>query len=224
MLSGALIKLPDDLDIKKLDGVKWEREHRGRQLTSVIQFQESFSAGEETAAKALVIHQSPGREAIIDDSGGKYSITYIDSVDTTWANIFVVPGFVVVDSLENRAFVREIINRGLKLTNPAHEVALDTAKMAQDHVDQWIRGFSGRLGRVDRGTVFGEGVEQDSIFGPELGRSTSKIVGWTSNFFGSPVKVRVSPRGSVTLWAFPPPELLLRFIRVEILPYMISLP
>jgi hypothetical protein len=179
--------------------------------------------GDSYGQSALAIHQSPGREPIIDDSTGKYRISYLDTVDTVWANIYVVPRFVVVDSLENRAFVRDIINRGLKLANPAHDVVLNTHQMAIDHEGQWVRSFSERRGRVDRGTVFGEGVEQDAVFGPELGRSKSKTVGWITSFFGSPVKVKVSPRGAVSIWSWPPIDLFLRFLEKEILPYIISL-
>lgn len=220
MLSGALIKLPDDLEIERLDGINWEREEYGLSLRSLIQFQEP---GDTTAQAALAIHQYVGREAtLLEEEDGRFSILHHDTVMTIWAYIYVVRGFVVADRLENRVFVQQIINKGLNLSDGAHGVYLDTARMARDHADQWVRGFSDRLGRVDRGTVFGEGVERDSVFGPELGRSTSKSVGWTTNFFGAPSKVRVSPRGSVTVWANPPIKHFLRFLRMEILPYIIS--
>lgn len=224
MLSGALIRIPEDLDVERLDGVIWEREDREQTLRSLIQFHERsiLVDGNTTAEAALAIHQEIGIEPTLVEEEGRYSIMHHDTVVTTWAYIYVVPSLVVVDKLGNRGFVRQIINNGLNLS--AHNIYLDTARMARDHANQWVRGFSDRLGRVDRGTVFGEGVEQDSVFGPELGRSTSKSVGWITNFFGSLAKVRVSPKGSVTLWASPPIGLFIRFLRTAILPYVIALP
>lgn len=225
MLSGALLRIPDDLDIERLNGVNWEREENDLTLRSVIQFQERpiVVDRDTTAEVALAIHQEIKREPALIEENGRYSILHHDTVATRWAYIHVLHGLVVVDKLENRSFVRQTINNGLNLSTRAHDVLLDTARMTIDHADQWVRGFSERRGRVDRGTVYGEGVEQDSVFGPELNRSTSKAVGWTTNFFGSPVKVRVSPRGSVTAWAWPPMELFLRFLRMQILPYIIAL-
>jgi len=156
MFSGALIRLPEEIDINRLDGLRWERRQGGQDLKSVMQFQGSIiRSGDIEAKEALAIHESPGKQAIIDESEGKYKISYIDVVNTVWANIYVVPGFVVVDSLENRSFVRDIINKGLNPPKRAHDVVLNTAKMAEDHAGQWVRSFAERRGRVDRGTVFG---------------------------------------------------------------------
>ena len=225
MLSGALIRIPDDLEIERLDGVIWQREENDLALKSVIQFREPIVVDRDTTAQAaLAVHQEIGMEpALIQEEDGRYRVMHHDTVMTKWAYVYIVHGFVVADRLANRGFVVQIINKGMNLSVGAHTVSLDTARMAQDHANQWVRGFSDRLGRVDRGTVFGEGVEQDSVFGPELGRSRSKSVGWITNFFGSPVKVRVSPRGSVILWSDVPEGLFLRFLRMRILPYVIAL-
>lgn len=224
MLSGALVKLPEDLEINKLDGVVWRREERGQTLKSIIQFQgQPIKTRDITAQLAIAIHEKIVKRPILEEVDGKFSLSQIDVIEPSWANIYIVPGFVVVDSKDSRPFVRDIINKGLRLSPRAHDVFLNVAKMAQDHEGQWIRSFSDRRGRVDKGTVFGEGVEQDAVFGPELGRARSRTVGWITNFFGSPVKVRVSEGGSVTVWAWPPIELFLKFIKMEILPYMISL-
>lgn len=231
MLSGALIKIPEDFDIQRLSGTNWSRASGDLTLQSVIQFNERTITMDTRirAQIALAIHQYVKIEpSLIQETDGRYTIIDHDVIKTTWSNIYVVQGFVVVDRLENRSFVIQIINKGLangsNLGIAAHDIYLDTARMVANHPDQWIRGFSDRMGRVDRGTVFGEGVERDSVFGPELARASKKSVGWITNFFGSPNKVKVSPSGSVILWANPPIDGFLRFLRMEILPYIIALP
>lgn len=225
MISGALMQIPENFDIEILDEVRWERIERGLPIRSVIQLQGQFLVENGVAAReGLAIHQEIKRVPELHVEGGRYSITYVDNIQTNFSVIYALPGLIVTDKLKNREFVRDTINKGLREANLAQYVLLDTSQMAMDHRDQWIRGFADRRGRVDRGTVYGYGVEQDSVFGPELRKSSSKSVGWTTGFFGSLDKLRVSPRGSVTLWANPPIELFLRFLRYEILPYVIALP
>ena len=227
MLSGALLRIPDDLEIERLNGDTWKREENNETLTSVIQFQERpiFVDSDTTVETALAIHQEITIEPTLVRENGRYEIVYNDTVKTKWAHIYVCPGHVVVDRLGNRGFVGQIFNRGtVNLSARAYNVYLDTARIARDHANQWVRGFSERRGRVDRGTVYGEGVEQDSVFGPELDRSEKKSIGWATNFFGTPVKVRVSPSGSIVVLANPPEGLFLRFLKMQIFPYIIAQP
>lgn len=226
MLSGAIIKLPDDLDINQLNGLVWEREHNDNTLKSIIQFEGApLKISNMTVHQALAIHEHVIQQPIMDENNGRYSINYQEVVTPYWANCFFSSGLAIVDRLNHRPFVIDIINHGFnnngrRLVVPAHEVAIDTARMSNDHRDQWIRAFSERAGRVDKGTVYGDGVEQDTVFGPELGHANCRSVGWITEAFGDPVKVRVSPKGSVTVMTDLTPEVFLRFIRLEILPYV----
>jgi hypothetical protein len=224
MLSGAIIRLPDGFDIERLNGLRWDREEQGQTLKSIIQFKEMIPRSADPHIKwMLVIHETLGKTPVVDENNGVYSISYMDTTMPSWAYAYAVPDFIIVDKLENRDFVREIINKGLRLTDPVRTIILNTRQMSIDYHGQWIRGFADRRGRVQRGTVFGESVEQDDVFAPELERSTSKSVGWITNVFGEPVKVRVSPRGAVSVWGWPPIGSFLNFIRNEVLPYIISL-
>lgn len=223
MLSGALINLPSGFGEKEEIGhAKWEREEEETQLKSVIQLiDQPMLQGTSDIKSALAIHEYLAKEpGLTSDEEGKYSIDYESTKRIVWANIYILKDVVVVDSMANRVFVRNIINSGLGLpVNTISDMTLDTAKMAQDHAEQWVRSFSDRQGKVDRGVIYGDGVETDSVFGPELDRSKSESVGWTTDFFGSPIKVRVSPRGSVTVLSWPEPSRFLKFIEQEILPY-----
>jgi hypothetical protein len=225
VLSGALLGIPEGFEIERLDSLSWNREERGLELRSVVQLERETLLVERgvPAKKALVIHQDVGNMPEIEERDGRYAITFVGYVRTKYSYIYVLPRLIVVDNLASRKFVRETINKGLR-ANLAYNITLDTARMARDHRQQWVRKFSGRTGRVDTGTLYGDGVEEDTVFGPELDRSNTKTVGWTSHSFGTLGKVKVSPKGSVTLWQNPPMELFLRFLRREILPYAIALP
>lgn len=220
MISGTMIVIPLDSSLSKLEGLLWEREEEGYDLKSLIQFERHFNVENGVLAiEALAIHQGIKIIPVLREVVGRYHVAFDKSVRTDFSSIYILPGLVVVDNLKNRRFVSEIINHGLE-GDFAQNISLDTARMANDHRDQWARRFSNRIGRVVKGTLFGDGVEQDSVFGPEFNRSRTGSIGWYTTSFGSYDKVKVSPRGSVQLWANPPIELFLRFIRSEILPYV----
>lgn len=222
MRSGAIMVIPADFGTLGLDGLLWDREEEGFNLKSLIQFERHFDL--ETgirADEAMAFHQEIKSSPDLQEEAGKYSISSEYEVITTFASLHILPGLVIVDTLGHRKFVRQIINQGLGQINFAHEITLDTPRIAIDHRDQWGRGFTGRVGRVQKGKLYGDSVEQDPIFGPEFDRSKTESVGWYTTFFGSHNKVMVSPKGSVQVWANPPIELFLKFLRMIILPYKV---
>ncbi len=222
MRSGAILVIPEDFSTLSIDGLLWEREEEGFDLKSLIQFERHFDF--ETgirADEAIAIHQEIRSMPALREIAGRYTVQSDYNVITNFAFIHILSGFIVVDKLLSRKFVSQIINHGLGRRNFAEHVTLDTQRIANDHRDQWVRRFKDRTGRVNKGSLYGDGVERDSVFGPELIRSTTGSIGWFTNHFGSNDKVMVSPKGSVTVWANPPIHMFLKFIRDEILPYLI---
>jgi hypothetical protein len=231
VISGALIYLPESISIDALRGLKWERTESDIQVTSVIEFKERIVDEGLEAWTGIAYHQYAASEASLVEEGGHYKVEFHNVPKTLSADIIVASArlpsgmsdpFIIVDNLDNRYFVTEIVKKGLDLPpNTVNEVRLNTSRLAGLHTEQWVRGFTDRAGRVDRGVVFGEGIEQDDVFGPEFERSTSQLVGWTTTFFGPPTKVRVSPRGSVLVWSWPSADQFLRFIVREIIPHVV---
>jgi hypothetical protein len=52
MLSGALIRIPDDLEIEKLDKCRWDRNVRGTDLKSVVQLEGPVLRSGDIVARA----------------------------------------------------------------------------------------------------------------------------------------------------------------------------
>lgn len=225
MLHAALIRLPDGLDVADLNGYIWERTQNNTTLRSIIQFEGvPIRAADRTAFQALAIHERIIQQPVMRQEGGRYTIGFADAVAPSWATCYLLPNLAIVSKLSHRPFVVDIVNHGsnghnARLVVPAKEVAINTARMSADHPDQWIRAFHDRAGRIEKGTVYGEGVEQDAVFGQELEHSNCGSLGWVTDAFGNPVKVRVSPKGSITLMTDIPIDVFLRFIVLEILPY-----
>jgi hypothetical protein len=224
MQSGALIQLEEDFDVEKLDKCRWDRTYSKHKLKGVIQFEgNNLRIGDLNVKPATALYERLVQLPVIEEINGVYRVIYKDSVRADSARVFIAKGLALVDSLGNRPFVRDIINKSQKRAHLASDVTLNTYKLSKDHEDQWTYGFSDRMGRVQKGIVYGNAVEKDSVFGPEFENCSSRSVGWNTDFFGAPVKVRVSPRGSVTIMTIVPPEVFLNFIRKEIVPYIISL-
>ena len=181
--------------------------------------------GSAAARVGLVIDQRLFSEKRLVVRDGKYiPITSDDAVKTDWAYVYFAPPLAVVDTLDHVPIVIETVEKGLNLQrNAVKRVFLDTDRIRSDHPEQWVRGFVGRKGHVQKGRVYGEAIEQDLVFEEALSTSKSKEAGWPTHFFGGSVKVRVTYSGCVTIHANPQPSQFLRFIRREILPYEIPI-
>ena len=148
MLHGALIRLPDALNVESLNGLVWERRQNDSTLKSIIQFEGvPFQVADRTAHQSLAIHEHVVQQPVMTDNNGRFSINFEDAIAPSWATCFIMPGIAVVSKLSHRPFIIDIINHGSnhnwqRLVVPAKEIAINTARMSADHPDQWIRAFS----------------------------------------------------------------------------------
>lgn len=231
MRAGALLRLDLEIPVARLDGLKWIRREGEHNLTSVIQFGEEVALDENRAQRASVIHQYVSVDSTLIHANGAYSIGLNSIVRTYQSSIHIlIEGFqpdqcryVVVDRLENRDPLSEVIRQGLRISgDKARPVSLDTERASRDHPRQWVHAYAKRRGRSDRGIVFGTDVRNDPEVGAVLqGEREVGSVGWTTSAFGDPTKVRIGPSGSVLVLANPDDDEFLDFIVSEVLPYVV---
>jgi hypothetical protein len=231
MRAGALLRLDRDVPIAQLDGLRWIRREGEHNLTSVIQFGDEVALDENRAQIASVIHQYVGDESTLTHANGVYSVRSTSVVRTYQSDIHVLlEGFqpdhcryVVVDRVENRQPLFDVITKGLRITeDKAGPVSLNTIQASADHPRQWVHAYSRRRGRSDRGVVFGTDVKSDPEVGAVLqGEREIGSIGWTTSAFGDPTKVRIGPSGSVLVLANPDDDEFLEFIVHEVLPYVV---
>jgi hypothetical protein len=211
----------------KLDRLLWNRSEGHFKLRSVIQYnQNSLSVGGRTIKTALAIHEHvESHFRVNEEDDGTYSLVPEKRKATNWAHLHITPSYIVVDKKNSRAFVRDIISKGLKLpVNTPSFLALDTKKIAGDHKNHWTRAFAERIGRVNEGVVYGDAVEQDAEIGPVLASAKVNTVGITTNYFGNPLKVRVSSNGVITLLGKNTYEEFIDYLESEIMSYMMKIP
>jgi hypothetical protein len=224
MLSGALVGIADDFDLPKKPK-PWERVENGTPLKSVLQLKDRINLKDGgTAQEILAIHEHMSNKPQMVEKDGQYSIVYQDKKEVSYAKNYLCDGFLMTDTLMTRTYVRQLINRSVEPHRDiAWNISLDVRKARKDHPDNWMTGFRGRKGNVDHGIVYGKNVAKDMVFGKELERAQSPTVGWETDYFGAPMNVKVTDKGSVIIWAFPPIQIAIEFIQQEIMRYAINL-
>lgn len=202
----------------------WERVEDGIPLKSVLQPKDNIRIKGGIAQEILAIHEYVSKKPTLVEKDGQYSVVHQDKKEVSYATSYLSKGFLMTDTLATRTFVRQLIDRSLEPHGDfAWNVSLDVKEARKDHPANWMTGFRGRKGNVDHGTLFGKDVGKDIVFGKELEKTQSPTVGWETNFFGTPMNVQVTERGSVKVWAFPPVQLVIEFIQQEIMRYAVHL-
>lgn len=202
---------------------KDKREKKDLNLKTIFQVGNNIRDSTSVLSKeVLVAHDGIVSENYIrPDTNGTLIQAKRDVVKTLYSRVYVCPSFAVVDKKENVHFVRDALRRALDIQKDTiYPAYLDMKRIVDDHPEQWVRGFTDRKGHVQRGTVYGAGVEKDVVYGDDFDRSRSKSVGWETDFFGPPVKIRVSQSpvgGTVMVFTEPSAADLLQFIETEIL-------
>lgn len=225
MVSGSIILKNSNIDNDSLKSLKWEREEDERIVKDVIQINDSkFKFGtNDYASSALGIHEYVGLNEQLVESDGIYSVESSKIVKVKWARLLLTDTFVVVDKKSNRPFVREIITNGLGLgKTELTDLVLNTKQISDSKNNQWIRCFENRRGKVNRGRIYGDGIEKDPTFKPILEKSNTNATGYPTKFFGEETKVKITPDGSVTIYDDVGHSDFLKFIQKEVLPYKIS--
>ncbi|MGI0045843.1 MAG: hypothetical protein ACREBB_01455 [Nitrosotalea sp.] len=226
MTSGSIIMIPSSVDVNSLDDLTWKRQQGSFTLKSRIQFgSREFTINGHKASEALVIHEYIGiRDELNEIGSEEFSLEPEEAIIRKGAKIWVTPKYLVVDRQEYKPFVKQIINKGLGLAeNTVYYLLLDTQRMGKQYPDHWARCFSDREGRVDRGTVYGTKINKDTVFARELNDATAKSIGVSTNYFGNPANIRVSASGAITIYKDVEPNIFLKFIESQVLPYQIKL-
>lgn len=226
MTSGSLIMIPSSVDVENFDDLVWEREQGAFKLRSKFQYgSNEFTINGHKARDALIIHEYVGIKEELNEIGSdEFALEPEEVIIRKGAKLLVTPKYIVVDRQENKPFVKTVINKGLNLAeNTVYYLELDTQRMGKNYPDHWARCFADRNGRVDRGTVYGTKINKDTIFARELAGATAKSIGVTTSYFGSPVNMRISASGSITIHKDIEPPVFLKFIENQILPYQIKL-
>jgi hypothetical protein len=200
---------PNGVTIDEGDEIVWRRSEKGAddlevELTSVMQFESgTINLGKKrTLRKALFIDEYFGLLRSLKRVDDKYAISSNRIKQVRWCEAWIADKYVLVTGRKsNRSIAIKILNNGFKRSEqPFEGLILDTKRMSELESNQWSRSFQDRNERIERGIVYGDGVEKDSIFGKELKNSTARTVGFDVELYGEDRKALVSATGSFTIY------------------------
>jgi hypothetical protein len=76
---------------------------------------------------------------------------------------------------------------------------MDIERIADEHPGHWLGSIVDREGNMQNATMFGTNIENDNVIGAEYVRSHKNQVGFITDYFGAPVKVRVTTDGTIVV-------------------------
>jgi len=211
---------------EKLRKFKTTREERGFTLQSIIQLEDVMLTLEDgvDVITGMVIDEyvrEPRRlEKVKEDiftvvKGRPHADVRFGTFWMTTKSI------IIVDRSANREFVFGVISKALGGgKNSIRPVGMDIKKIAKEYKGHWLGSIVDRKGNMTTGTFYGTDLEDDDVIGSEYKKSHKNQVGFVTQYFQSPTKVRVTRGGGVTVFAGVTRENYIQFIREELLGYV----
>lgn len=122
-------------------------------------------------------------------------------VDTRWAEFWLTTeSIILVERKDAREFVFRVISQALRNSdNHIHSVQMDVERIANDHPGHWLGSIVDRSGNMQNATMFGSDIENDNVIGAEYVKCHKAQVGFVTDYFEAPVKVRVTADGTIVV-------------------------
>lgn len=122
-------------------------------------------------------------------------------VDTRWAEFWLTTeSIILVERKDAREFVFRVVSQALTASdNHMHPVLMDIERIANEHPGHWLGSIVDREGNMQNATMFGTDIEDDNVIGDEYVRCHKNQVGFITDYFGAPVKVRVTADGTIVV-------------------------
>lgn len=208
----------------KIKRFQYSREENGKQLKSKIQYKETILTESETIYNGQVFDEyfTTRRELTLDNEGNYKVEVKEDVKDIRYGYFWVTNNSIAVaDSSRSREFVFRVISRAIGNSNDyVHAVNLDVEKIAEDYRNSWLGSIKDREGNWQSGVLYGNILEEDGVIGQEYSRCHKNQVGITTDFFGAPVKVRITSHGTVMILGnISGIGEYIRFIKTELMAY-----
>jgi hypothetical protein len=120
-------------------------------------------------------------------------------IDKRWATFWLTTkSIILVDNRNSRKFVFRTISRALVNKDKYIDyVHVNIEKIAEDHRGHWLGQIKDRKGHMQNATLHGDHLEDDDVIGSEYVRSHKNQVGFETDYFGTPTRVKVTRGGTV---------------------------
>ncbi|MCL5252890.1 MAG: hypothetical protein M1351_02220 [Candidatus Thermoplasmatota archaeon] len=220
----SLLKVGREFDTDCLSKLRWERKDDGVSLRSSIELRDTTNLSKKWI-EYEANHQSLITQVYVEKENGSDTIKNRQIVVPTRTTLLSIPGLLVIEGASNRKWILEVIMAGADPEPPpdgVYKACIDTDTLMRDTNGHWVKGWSGRRGRVNRGTFYGIDIEQDEEMSGATKNTGCNRIGWTTYRFGGATRASAIHSGSFEVRAEPTPSQLLDFVKKDILPYVID--
>ena len=225
MLGGVFGRFPhnDRIDTQ-LQNYSYEHDLQGETVTAIAQLSgRETRIGNYHVRRGLAIDYEMLPHKEVRNNDGQYYL-HTEMRPTPISTEFEIIGrdFVRVNTSYAREIAFSVLSMGLGgQQNHVRIVNFDLTRLATDHRGHWLAGVE-RDGHWQKGILYGNDLARDDIIGNEYPRMSKNQVGFTTRFFGDPVKVRVTRDGSVTVMSNVPDGDYIQFVMTELQEYMVD--
>ena len=158
----------------------------------------------EKGLSGFVIDEYVVKDAhhIEQDADGNWIVRVTEPfIDTRWAEFrLTTRSIILAERKDARGFVFRVISQALTGSNSCiHPVRMDIERIADDHPGHLLGSRVDRRANMQNATMFGTNIENDHVIGAEYVRCHKSQVGFVTDYFQAPVKVRVTRDGTITV-------------------------
>jgi len=144
-------------------------------------------------------------------------------VDTKWGGFYLTTeSIIIAESSSTKDFTFKVVSRAMNGTDDhVQSVIMDIEEIAKDHHPHWLGSVKEREGHWQSGTLFGDDIESDDVVGDEYKKNQKGQIGIITEFFGAPMKVRITREGTIMVLGNLNKQIdrYIEYIRSELLGY-----
>lgn len=213
---------------QKLDNHSYEHDLEGNLVQALIQLQPSNNHVDDTSViSGIAIDYKMLPVTSLMEEGGRFYPNTTHEPKQVWADFQIIGNELIMTStMAGREIALPILSHAIGgTTNHIIELNFDLEKIFKDYSGHWLGSIYDRDGHMQRGTFYGESIEKDDVIGKCWKGNKKLVVGFLTDYFGNgSTKVKVTRDGSVFVYGDISAKDYLRFVLVELKPYMIDAP
>src|SRR5437867_6699731 len=169
-----------------LDSPQVELSGKSRLLSGIVHSEYIYSP-QKLAEDKHGVYQLVDGEPQVDVTYGKF-----------WLTTKAVVNIVVAERAKTREFTFNVLSQAIaKNNNHCQPITMDVNRIARDYDKHWISGMHERHGMLQAGRFYGDSLEREPLLRSEYKGWNKNQVGFVTDYFGSPTKVRVTNGGTV---------------------------
>lgn len=124
---------------------------------------------------------------------GNIDIGSTQEVTWAWTRYWVIPDEIVVVGNSKGEFAFDLVSTALSAE--VEKVMFNLSEIIEDYPGQWMGSFEDRPDNVQRGTLYGDRIEDDADMGHAFMQSSKPQVGPWIDYQGEELKVRIGRSG-----------------------------